>query len=287
MKHWIYILCGTMAEGVELMSMREASELAYDARVAEVNALFENPMNEGYVILIVEGADDAEVYGKVVNENAARIYPDCNCDKHVLILNELNGIYGSRLLAIKDADFDRLEGQQYPYSNLLLTDTHDMEGMIVADCLPNLKDENAFRCQSINLDEVYAELEDISYLKWFNHANQSGINFRDIRLNLDLSAYFNAVVENTNNEVNVELTDVAEFKNQHQDADHKEMCNGHDLFERIYVRAKAAKVTNFPKKPFFRDLRAAYPPEAFFHTALFHAIKEWEEATGNSILAVA
>jgi hypothetical protein len=29
-----------------------------------------------------------------------------------------------------------------------------MEGMIVADCLPNLKDENAFRCQSINLSRM-------------------------------------------------------------------------------------------------------------------------------------
>ena len=90
----------------------------------------------------------------MLDKNAVRIYPDCNCEKHVLILDELNGIYGSRLLAIKDADFDRLEGQQYSYSNLLLTDTHDMEGMIVADCLPNLKDENAFRCQSINLSRM-------------------------------------------------------------------------------------------------------------------------------------
>lgn len=267
--------------------MREASELVPDVKVADVKALFENPMNEGRVIVVVEGADDASVYDKVLDTNAVRIYPDENCDKHIIILNALNGKYGNRLLAIKDADFDRLEGREYHYMNLVLTDTHDLEGMIVKNCLPNLEDEDAFRCQGICIEDVYDELEDISYLKWFNHSNHYGINFRELIPVLDLTAYFNIAVANTDNVVTVTLADVANFKSDHLGVDKKEICVGHDLFERIYVRAREAKVTNFPKKPFFRRLRAAYPKEAFVHTFLYGKIQNWETATGNSVLAIA
>lgn len=276
-----------MIEGAEIMSMREASELVPDVKVADVKSLFENPMNEGMVIVVVEGVDDELVYRKIVDENAVRFYPDNNCDKHFVILDALNGRYGDRLFAIKDADFDRLEGVQYHYTNLLLTDTHDLEGMIVESCLPNLEGEDAFRCQGVCLDEVYNELEEIAYLKWFNHAHHSGINFKETTLNLDISAYFNAAVANTDNVVTVTLADVAEFKSNHLGANKKEMCVGHDLFERIYVRAREAKVTNFAKKPFFRRLRAAYSKESFVHTSLFSAIRDWEAATGHGVLVVA
>ena len=59
-----------MAEGAEIMSMREASELVPDVKVADVKSLFENPMNEGRVIVVVEGIDDESVYRKIVDENA-------------------------------------------------------------------------------------------------------------------------------------------------------------------------------------------------------------------------
>lgn len=276
-----------MAEEVIIASMRDASEVAADAKVADVKSLFDTHVNDGKVILIVEGADDKEVYEKVTNAAAVCIYPDGNCNKHFVILNALNSRYGNRMLAIKDADFDRLEGTQHPYSNLLLTDTHDMEGMIVADCLPVLQGEDAIRCQDINLCEIYSELKDISYLKWFNHANHCGISFRETVLDLDIGAYFNACVAKTDNVVNVTLADMYAFKSAHPSVPEKELCNGHDIFEKIFLRAKAANVANFAKKPFFRRLRRAYPIVKFVNTILFHDIKAWEKAIGLHVLVVA
>ena len=276
-----------MAERVKLSSLQDASEMVSDASVADVKMLIESPTNEGRVIVVVEGADDEEVYTKVMDVNAVRFYPDCNCDKHSIILGALNGKYFNRLLAIKDADFDRLEGIRPPFSNLFLTDTHDLEGMIVSDCLPELVGEDSARCRGIVLDNIYSDLEDISYLKWCNHACHAGINFRSITLVLDIDLYFNAVVANTNNVVTLTMPDVTAFKNAHLGAPKKEICNGHDLFERIYVFAKAAHVSNFAKKPFFRRLRKAYPETRFVNTSLFQAIKKWEESNGQSILSVA
>ena len=276
-----------MADGVVITSMREASEKVADAKVADVKSLFDTHINDGKVIVVVEGSDDKEVYQKVMDANTVCFYVDCNCDKHFVILDALNGRYDNRLLAIKDADFDRIERAANPYPNMVLTDTHDMEGMIVAECLSELQGEDALRCKDIKLCEVYAELEDVSYLKWFNHVNHYGINFSDTTLNLDINEYFNACLANTANVVNVTLADMYTFKAAHVGVSEKELCNGHDIFERIYVRAKAAKVANYAKKPFFRRLRRAYPKEKFVNTALFQAIKAWEASYTQTILAVA
>ena len=274
-----------MAEGAVITSMREASEEVTDVKVADVKSLFDTHVNDGKVILVVEGADDKEVYEKVMDANSVCFYVDCNCDKHFVILDALNERYGERLLAIKDADFDRLDNTINPYPNMALTDTHDMEGMIVAECLSELLGDDAVRCQGINLAEIYAELEDISYLKWFNHASHCGINFSESALDLDINAYFNACVKKTDNVVSVTLADMYAFKTAHPGVPEKELCNGHDIFERIYIRAKAANVANYAKKPFFRRLRRAYPKDRFLNTDLFKAIKDWEALNNQVILA--
>lgn len=275
-----------MADEVVIKSMRDASEDASDAKVADVKALFDTHVNDGKVVLVVEGPDDKEVYEKVTDAAAVCIYVDCNCEKHFVILDALNGRYAHRLLAIKDADFDRVEGKRHLYPNLALTDTHDMEGMIVEACLPELQDDDAERCRDVNLGDIYSELEDVSYLKWFNHQNHCGINFSDVALDLDMTAYFNACVANTDNVIGVTLTDMYIFKNAHLGVSAKELCNGHDILERIYVRARSVKVANFAKKPFFRRLRRAYPAEKFVNTQLFKDIKKWGIINGGAVLSV-
>lgn len=275
-----------MADVVVISSMREASEKITDAKVADVKSLFDTHVNDGKVIVVVEGPDDKEVYQKVMDANAVCFYVDCNCDKHFVILNALNNKYGNRLLAIKDADFDRLDGTANPYPNMMLTDTHDMEGMIVSECLSELQGDDAVRCQGINLADIYVELEDVSYLKWFNHVNHYGINFSETTLDLNINAYFCACIANTQKSVSVTLADMYEFKSAYHGVSKKELCNGHDIFERIYVRAKAANAANYAKKPFFRRLRRAYPRDSFVNTALFQAIKAWEASYNQAILAV-
>ena len=98
-----------------ITSLRNASEDASDAKVADVKALFDTHVNDGKVVLVVEGPDDKEVYEKVTDAASVCIYVDCNCEKHFVILDALNSRYARRLLAIKDADFDRLEGKRHSY----------------------------------------------------------------------------------------------------------------------------------------------------------------------------
>lgn len=78
-----------MGEGVVTTSMREASEAVEDSRVADVKSLFETPVNEGKVVVVVEGPDDIDVYERMMNPEAVCIYPDCNCEKHFVIFSFL------------------------------------------------------------------------------------------------------------------------------------------------------------------------------------------------------
>ena len=68
-----------MAEEVVISSMCEASEVAEEAKVADVKSLFDTHVNDGKVVLVVEGADDKEVYEKVTDASSVCIYVDCNC----------------------------------------------------------------------------------------------------------------------------------------------------------------------------------------------------------------
>lgn len=72
-------------------AMRDVSEGATDAKVADVKALFDTHVNDGKVVLVVEGADDNEVYEKVMDAASVCIYVDGNYDKHFVILDALNG----------------------------------------------------------------------------------------------------------------------------------------------------------------------------------------------------
>ena len=81
--------------------------------------------------LIVEGATDAVIYSRIVDYDTCRIEIAHDRDRvlrAIAILNE-GGTLG--VLGIVDADFDRVTGQSPDIPNVLLTDLHDVECMML------------------------------------------------------------------------------------------------------------------------------------------------------------
>jgi hypothetical protein len=81
--------------------------------------------------LIVEGVSDKRTYGLVIDREACTIetaYGRSNVLAAILILNA-DGFPGA--LAIVDADVDRLTGEMPSQDNVLRTDLHDVECMIL------------------------------------------------------------------------------------------------------------------------------------------------------------
>ena len=93
-------------------------------------------------ILIVEGNTDAQVYGRFVNGGKCELIPAASKSKAVDALKLLENGGFDGVLTIVDADFWRLDGIEPNSSNLLLTDSHDLETMILSsDALDNVPSE--------------------------------------------------------------------------------------------------------------------------------------------------
>ena len=262
--------------------MEEFCRSADDSKIAAVLAILRSPVTDGKEVLIVEGADDVSVYSRFFTAQYVELYPDGCCGTHYRILKSLNPNYAARLAAIKDADFDRLNGTRPEYDNLFLTDGHDLENMILREGIPApVIGEYRSRCNSIDLQEIHCGLAMISYLRWMNNDRDLCLKFKALSLatyyirpyRIDFERYLADLLHESNRaSASVTHSDVEVFASRHHVNDMSDLTRGHDLLECIYIRAKEASAGNFPKKKFFRKIRDAYSVDMFSRTSLCHEI---------------
>ncbi len=75
--------------------------------------------------LLVEGRTDKIFYGNFVDNTHCRFVVTDGKDNAITTINSLGKSSHIGVLAIVDADFDRLETSTHQSPNLLWTDTHD------------------------------------------------------------------------------------------------------------------------------------------------------------------
>src|SRR5713226_852276 len=99
--------------------------------VNQIIAIRKYPEKYYLSFLIVEGETDRKLYETYIDTNKCEITVAVGRDnvKEVLLLLEKDTFPG--VLAIVDADFDMLEEKFPATQNLLFTDTHDLETMII------------------------------------------------------------------------------------------------------------------------------------------------------------
>ena len=248
-----------------------------NVHVTAIRLLFNSPVNQGKTIVVVEGPDDKDFYAKFLDATHAELYADGNCDKHQLILNELNAQYRNRLMAIKDADFDHLNKQAPSVPNLFLTDEHDMEGMILKNGIPQkIYECYPGRCNTISIDEICENLKVVSYLRWMNNVQELGLNFKLQKWSshykhpyeVDIACYLAAVISDSKDCQVITINELHRFMEERGEQDIRQLTRGHDLMECLYIRAKAMNAKNFSKAKFFKDIREAYTKDMFAKTQL-------------------
>jgi Protein of unknown function (DUF4435) len=86
--------------------------------------------------LLIEGSTDKIFYGRLTNKSICTLFPiSGKPSSKSLVINVLQILEQSEfagVLAIVDADFDHLETLPASSSNLLYTDSHDLETMILS-----------------------------------------------------------------------------------------------------------------------------------------------------------
>jgi hypothetical protein len=247
--------------------------------------------------LIAEGDTDARVWKNLVNSTKCRVENAQNKDNAVKVLNILEQDNFAGVLAVVDADFDILEGS-LPFSqNLLFTDTHDLETMLLkSPALEKVLLEHGSEAKINNFAKdirqtLLESAEVIGYLRWaslkFNYCLKfEGLAFNkfvdDKTLALNESQFIQTVKNNSQKpgldepEIRANMDSL---KTDTQDMWY--ICCGHDMIAILSIAlCKALGSCNSKEvepNVLEKYLRVAYESAHFRETKLYRSIQTWEQ----------
>ena len=251
--------------------------------------------------LIVEGQTaDSRVYKRLVDSERARITPAHNKDNALAALKILEEADFAGVVAIIDADFWRLEGQQPTSPNLFITDTHDLETMLIeSPALDKLLDEFGSEKKITNFTannkmEVRQALLTaacpIGYLRWVSQRNNLSLTFEGIifsrfidrdTLHVDISKLIREV-KNKSRRHDLSESDLQDKIDEVTNSKHSfwDICCGHDLVCILSFGLRRILGSNdsneVEPEMLERFLRTGYESAYFLSTRLYQALRGWE-----------
>ena len=251
--------------------------------------------------LIVEGQTaDFRVYKRLVDPKQTKIIPAHNKDDALAALKILEDANFDGVVAIVDADFWRLEGLDPTSPNLFITDTHDLETMLLeSPALEKLLDEFGSEQKIARFTEsnkmgvrqaLLIAAIPIGYLRWASQQDNlslrfEGINFSEFigseTLHIDVSKLIQEV-KNKSRRQNLNENDLRDKIDELTDSKHSawDICCGHDLvcilsfgLYRVLGSNQRSEVIPEVLEKF---LRTGYESAYFLSTQLYQLLQEWE-----------
>ena len=246
--------------------------------------------------LITEGDTDARVWKNLIDSTKCRVEIAHNKDKAIKVLDILERDNFGGVLAIVDADFWILEDTIISNPNLLLTDTHDLETMLLkSPALEKVLSEHGSeeKIQLFAKDIRQTLLESaqvIGYLRWVSLKFNYGLKFEDLAFKKFINEKTLAINES-------ELIKTVKNNSQLLGLDEKEIrakmgslqtnvqdmwyvCCGHDMISILSIALCKSLGTRNSKQVesdvLEKDLRLAYESSHFRLTQLYIAIQDWE-----------
>lgn len=264
--------------------------------VAAVVQMLRSPLTQGKVLIVIEGEDDSKLYRKIFREDTTHQHVLGGCLHMEDVARDCSPSYGQRLIVLKDADFDHLNGTTYPYSNLFLTDTHDAETMIVnRDCIEAICCEHLSKSDDTFMEKVLQDLLPLSYMKWYDNVHRLNTCFDILKVSsvydganpIDIGGTLTKLYANPKNNTVTRMTtaDVESFIRSNPNADVLQLTNGHDLCECIRIRLHHLMATpvNINHKEIPKLLRTHYSKEQYRNTSMYNQINQWEVLNGHRL----
>lgn len=265
--------------------------------------------------LLVEGRSDKLFYRRFVDENQCEIVvvsalsdtdddDDNNYGNYggaknlvlrVLEILEANNTPG--ILAVVDSDFWQLENAVPSSQNLLVTDTHDLETMILKS--PALEKVIAEFCSEEKIAKFNRDIQEtllaagmsVGYLRWISLQDDLGLSFQNLSFNKFIGSDKLTVdeiklvkeVKNKSQKPALDENLIREklksLKNRNDDP--WLVCCGHDLVEFLSLGLRKTWGSNDSKevKPELLEkcLRLACEESYFYKTELSKSLQRWEE----------
>ncbi len=251
--------------------------------------------------LLVEGRSDRIFYERFVDKSVCAVTSVSGKPSSKLRVIEVLGILEKSsfqgILAIVDADFDRLE-RYFAHSspNLIRTDTHDLETILVnSSALEKVITEfgSEEKIVKFGRDVRTALLEagmSVGYLRWISQLDTLNLTFNGIS--------FNKFIDKPTLQID-ELKLIQEVKNKSQapalksedlhqrltsqksdQYDPLQVCCGHDLVKLLSFALGwtigSARDSDVEPSSLERSLRLAYEETYFCKTQMYCSILLWE-----------
>jgi cellulose biosynthesis protein BcsQ len=120
------------------MSSRDAMISGNNPNVVRNNIHFSRKKNKSKVFVLVEGTGDVGFYKNIIDKNNVQIIPmgdekkkESAKDSVIQTIEFLNHNRVQGVVAIVDTDYDAIAGKIQEIENLIYTDDHDIETMIL------------------------------------------------------------------------------------------------------------------------------------------------------------
>jgi hypothetical protein len=246
--------------------------------------------------LIAEGDTDARVWENLMDSTKCCVVIAHNKNNAIAVLNILEKDNFAGVLAVVDADFEILEETVLLSQNLLLTDTHDLETMLLkSPALEKVLREHGSAEKIERFPHIRETLLEsakiIGYLRWaslkFNYCLKfEGLAFKDFVDKETLALNKSDLIETVKNKSQKRKLDEQEItanmdslKTDTQDM--WQVCCGHDMISILSIAlCKALGSCNsktVEPNVLEINLRLAYEPSYFCKTQLYAAIQQWEK----------
>ena len=252
------------------------------------------PSNAGKVLVVVEGPDDKYIYGHLFDSSASFIRDCEGCDT-VRGVCEYVRKYKHRMITIGilDSDFRRVCGRALRRPNIVYTDTHDLETLIMFSpyCYSRFC-RKAGITNKPNHEEILHDLSLLSFMRWYNMS--AHLSYTDYELNLEseTSAHLRdyeflckKIIPTKGSRKTWVNRCFKRFLHEKSSAPLEQIVNGHDYVARFCYYVRVLNGLQFTKEEIHVFLAYALDAHFFKTTELYRQLVAWENNNGVSILA--
>lgn len=248
--------------------------------------------------LIVEGDSDKKVYDNFINREECHIEIGHGKDNSIKAMKILESSSVKGVLAIIDADFWILDKNKIDSNNVMITDSHDIETMIIQS--PVLDRFIVEFCSDSKINALKDNIRDIllrtciplGYLRWLSLKDSLNLKFEEMSFNkfIDKETLVTNIpnmvkeIKNHSQLHTLDETQVIEKLYKLMDIKHDpwQICCGHDLVNvlSIGLRKMFATYNTNTVEPYMIEkiIRTAYSYSYFCNSILYRNIKSWEDA---------
>jgi len=246
--------------------------------------------------LIVEGRSDKLVYERFIDGTNCEFSIASGKDNAVAAIRILEQDNFAGVLAIIDADFCRLELNLPSSSNLLLTDEHDLEMMLLKSlALDKVLSERGSEDKINNFGQdirltLLERGKKIGYLRWVSFKENLSLKFEELSFSrfidkatlvIDTGKLIKAVKDHSQKfalreqdiQNSIETLEKAAY-------DPWQVCCGHDIICILSIGLSKVwgswKTNEIRSDILERELRLAYEYAYFRSTQLYQSIQQWE-----------